>query len=160
MSDQSEKDQIEKVISQNFKLEDIVPEDQQIRIGGKEYTLRKITLEDEVWLKQYGNINALMQKEDVAFMSRLTFRLLVDKSDFLPVKEKGFDDDGNEVEIQVTGPQKILRSLSGPSARFEWVRTLMATFGISRPMFDQMIEDALKKNEIAQSNPVGEKSLT
>lgn len=138
--------QVDKVVSENFKLEDIIPTDTMVTIGAKEYEIRKINLEDEAWLKKFGNAQQLVQKEDVEFMSRLTFRLLKDKSDFLPTKEKTYDDDGNEVEVTVTGPQRILRSMSGPSMRFQWVQSLMVTFGISRPMFDKMIEEALKKN--------------
>ena len=148
------------IATKKFGLDDLRPEDAELEINGKVYGLRKMNLTDEAWMKKFGDIQKLMNAEDVAFMSKLTFRLLKDKSDFLPVKEQDWDDDGNEITVTKTGPERILEGFSGPSQRFEWMKSLCVVFGISRPIFDGMIEDALKKNGLEDMIPTGEKSST
>ena len=145
-----------------FKLEDVIPANSNWEVNGKAYVLRKVTLEDEVWLRAQGDLQKLFISEDLTFLSRFAFRQLMDKSDFLPVKEKGYDDDGNEVDRIVTGPQRLLKSLSGPTQRYDLIKTLCACIGISRPVFDQLVEDSLKKKDpmTEVTNPVGEKSST
>lgn len=148
------------IVEQGFSLEMLVPEDQTLKIGEKEYEIRKINLQDEVWMKQFGDIQHRLNAEDMDFSSKLCFRLLKDKSDFLPIEVADHDDEGNPIQKKITGPQRILMAMSGPKARFEMMQTICACFGISRPMFNEMVEDALKKNGIVLENPAGEKSST
>lgn len=151
------------VASEKFGLDQLMPEDAEVTIGGKVYGLRKLNLHDEAWLKQFGNIDKRFKAEDMDFMAKMCFRQLKDKADFLPKEESGYDNDGNEITVKLTGPQRILLAMAGPSAKFNLIEALMVTIGISRPMFNQMIEDAVKKNELimeAAMNPIGEKSST
>lgn len=151
-------------IKQSIKLEDIVPQNATIEINGKAYTLRKINLADEAWLKSQGDLQDKFTNEDMDFVSKFAFRLLVDKSEFMPTVRKGFDDDGYEVDEKVTGPQRILEGMSGPEQKYELFRALCQTLGISRPLMDKMVEERLKKNQTKPPNRrerrAGEKSLT
>ncbi len=139
--------------NQKFSLEDLMPEDTKIKVGEKEYELRKINLEDEVWIKKYGNLQDLINKEDVEFMASVVFRQMKDKSDFMPMMEETFDEEGEKITKKVTGPMRLMRGLSGPKQKYEMVQSICACFGISRPIFDKMVEEALKKNEKVLENP-------
>lgn len=144
-----------KIATQQFKLEDLRPEDASLTINGKVYELRKMNLGDEIWLKKFGDIQKLMNVEDVSFMSKLTFRLLKDKTDFAQTTEDGYDDDGAKIMVTKSGPDKIMEGFHGPAARLEWMTTLCVVFGISRPIFEGMVEDALKKNGLADPKSTG-----
>lgn len=146
-----------------FDLDELIPSNTLLKINEKEYELRKINVEDEAWLKQFGDLDRLFKSEDYLFMCRLAFRLLTDKADFLPIEEDGYDDDGNTVKIKVTGPMRVMKGLSGVSDKMNLMKALMTTFGISRPLFDKMVEDKLKDDEQKKSQlakSVGVKSLT
>ena len=118
-----------------MELKDLMPQEATINLNEKEYTLRKINLEDEVWLKQkFGQqINTVFVDQDMDAISKLTFRLLKDKKDFLPIKESGYDDDGEAKELSITGPQRILRSMHGAQQKEDLLWAVFQTFGISRP---------------------------
>lgn len=149
---------------QTFGLEKLMPEDAIVIINGKEYGIRKINLNDEVWLKQFGNIQKKFDVEDLDFMAKLCFRLLKDKSDFLPMEIDDYDDDGNKFKRVMTGPQRIMELMAGPSNKLELMQAMMVTFGVSRPMFNEMMTDALKKNDAAvmslDTTTIGPKSST
>lgn len=143
---------------QSFTLEDICPANSEVELNGKVYKLRKVNLEDEAWLKGQGDVQNAFLKEDMDFLAKFTFRLLVDKSDFLPKEIEDYDDDGNPLKKTLTGPTRVLQSLSGPSQKYELMKSLCVCIGVSRPLFDKMVADASKKNPLL--NPTGEKSGT
>lgn len=150
-------------IKQSFKLEDIVPQNAEVVINGRPYTLRKITLADEAWLKAQGNVEQKFIQEDMDFIAKFAFRLLVDKTDFLPVERDGHDDDGNAIKLKVTGPQRILEGMSGPEQKYDLFKALCQTLGISRPLMDKMVEERLKKSPTPpnrQARRAGAKSST
>jgi hypothetical protein len=119
-----------------IKLTDLIPEEATITLNGKDYIIRKMNLEDESWLKtRFGQkINTIFVDQDMEAISKLTFRLLKDKSDFLPIQEDGFDDEGNKVKLNVSGPNRILRAISGPANKEELLWAVFKTFGVSRPI--------------------------
>ena len=120
---------------EKIKLSDLIPEEAVIALNGKDYTLRKINLEDEVWLKnRFGQkINTVFVDQDMDAISKLTFRLLKEKADFLPITEEGFDDEGNKIKMNVSGPARILRAISGASHKEDLLWAVFKTFGVSRP---------------------------
>lgn len=150
-----------------FSLEQVIPEQAKLTINGKEYTLRKITLADEAWLKAQGQVEKLFESEDSEFFAKLAFRLIEDKSDFPGEIIKTVDDDGFPIEKRITGPQKVLAGLSGPTQKYELLKALCQTLGISRPLFDKIVEENLKKNGMSPEESktlvtqlTGEKSST
>jgi hypothetical protein len=147
-------EQVEKPLS----LEDIIPQDSTVVLNGREFKLRKVNLADEMWLKSQGNINVKFQQEDMEFISKFAFRQLVDKAEFLPVTIDGHDDDGNPIKFTKTGPYRLLEAMHGANQRLELIRSLCELIGVSRPLFDKMMADEVKKNPTL--NPVGGKSTT
>lgn len=151
---------VEQVVSKSFGMDDLMPMDTELVLNGKTYELRKINVSDEVWLKQFGDVQRRFSTEDMEFMCKLLFRLLKDKTDFAPGQFEDYDDDGNKIKIHKSGAIRIMEAISGPKARFDLLQALSATFGISRPMFNEMIESALKKSEVTETSPTGESSST
>ncbi len=134
-----------------MKLEDVIPQDSKIIIGGKEYELRKMNLEDEAWMARVIGEGDELQKvfQEMQFdkISKLIFRLLKNKQDFLPMKIEDHDDDGYPVERFVTGPQRVLRSTHGTKEKIEMYYSVMETIGVSRPMLDKLEEQEIAKEE-------------
>jgi hypothetical protein len=155
-----------------IKLEDLIPEEVDLKIGAKTYTLRKLNLQDEIWLnKTYGTkLEDIFGNVEFEFISKIIFRLLKDKTDFAAeeLDEPQYDDDGNIISqtTKITGPEKIMRALSGVHEKQDAYFALMSTIGISRPVLDEMTEEELKrlnsenKKKVTAKKPVGEKSLT
>lgn len=139
---------------ESIKIEDFVPEDADITIGGKVYGMRKINVDDEVWLKtRFGkSIQAIFQNMEFDQIAKLIFRQLKDKSDFLPEVLKEYDDDGNAIEVTVTGPQKIMRQMTGVAEKNEAIFSVVQLIGISRPMMDKLVDEEIerKKKVIAE----------
>ena len=132
-------------------LKELIPLDTKVKLNGKEYELRKLNAEDEAWIQNIvGEGDALqtaLQKMDMSVISKILFRQLKDKSDFLPIKEQGHDDDGNPVEVFVSGPKMVLRSIVGVEQKLEVYYAIMETIGVSRAQLDKLTEQEMKKLE-------------
>ena len=153
----------------NISIEDFVPQDAEIVIGGKTYHMRKINVEDEVWLRTtFGKgISDIFMNMHFDQIARLIFRQLKDKSDFMPTEEDGLDDDGYPVKVKVTGPMRILKSMTGMQEKNDAVYAVVQLIGVSRPMMDKMVEAELEEKkkvieQMVQRNQelAGQKSST
>lgn len=121
---------------EKVKLEDLIPEESTIKLGGKEYDLRKINVQDEVWLRnRYGErTKTLFIGNDMEPICALAFRLLKDKKDFVALEEDGYDDNGFPKKILVTGEDRVMRAISGDKEKSEAMWSVFKVFGISRPL--------------------------
>lgn len=124
------------------KIEDLIPEEAVIVLSGKKHVLRKINLEDEVWVKSNlgSTVDKIFVDMDFEAITRIAFRLLKDKSDFLGEEEDQIDDKGFPTKVVVTGPQKLRRCISGASEKIDLFWAVYKTFGISRPEPSEDVE--------------------
>jgi hypothetical protein len=133
-----------------LKLEDLIPQESHFTIGDKLYNLRKINLRDEAWLEKYHpNMQALFNKEDYAFMCQLAYRLMceADQAEFegKSITEKNTLT-GEPETIKLAPYEAMLLKMSGPVEKQNLMVGILATIGISRPVFDAMVDKELKKN--------------
>lgn len=153
-----------------IKIEDLVPMDAEITISGKTYELRKFTLADSVWMnKKMGGEDAVQQmfiNTKMEQLAILLFRLLKDKTDFLPETVQGWDDDGEIIEeMRVTGPEKVLQRIK-LSEQENVIHGLLETIGVSQPIIDELEEKEVKKKgtksktKMKTSPKTGDMSLT
>lgn len=172
MSEKKESQQKSNVLDP-VSIEKFIPQDAVITLGGKEYELRKVNARDEVWLKEVfgAKLQFIFQELDFDSISKIIFRLLKDKTDFLPHTIEGHDDDGRVIDVFVSGPQRVLEAISGIHEKQEAYFSLMHCIGISRPVVDKMVEEELErqaeedkkkvtKSEESQETLAGQKSST
>jgi hypothetical protein len=131
-------------------LSELVPQETKVEINGKEYLLKKISLRDDAWVHQitngqYKSVADAVKATDYVLMIKILYRLLVDKSDFVPKKIKETDLDGVEKEIILKPYEAIMELLSGPKDQMEILGAIMSCIGISRPKFNELVNDELKK---------------
>lgn len=115
----------------------------------KEYELRPPNLEDTAWVKQNlgseDEITKMFDGPDWNRCIKFVYRLLKDKSDFMAEVEKQVDDLGEEVEVKVSGPQKLLRAVTGQEEGMRVLAALTKAISIANPMVEKMVEKE-KKN--------------
>jgi hypothetical protein len=131
-------------------LSELVPQETKVMINGKEYLLKKISLRDDAWVSQITNgqhksVAEAVKATDYVLMIKILYRLLVDKTDFVPKKIKETDLDGVEKEVLLKPYEAIMDLLSGPKDQMEILGAIMSCIGISRPKFNELVNDELKK---------------
>lgn len=123
-------------------LDQLIPQESKVKLGDKKYTLRKINLDDEIWVKAtFGNaVDKIFVEQNFEAISKIAFRLLEDKTDFAGGEETQIDDDGFPKKCRVSGPEKIRRLISGPKEKVDFLWAVFKTFGISRPEPSEDVE--------------------
>ena len=129
-------------MDKSIKLDELIPMDSSVRLGDEFYGLRKIDLSDEVWIKNTFAEEAddIFVKQDFEAMSRIAFRLLVNKKDFQAVEVDDFDDCGFPIKRKISGTERIRSMISGPKEKVDFLWALYKTFGISRPEPSEDVE--------------------
>lgn len=132
-------------------LEELIPSEAQFDMNEKTYTLRKINLEDQVWMKaKYGErLDEIFEKLPLKEVCEIVFHLLPNeqKADFAFKVVEEYDDDGKMTEVEKTGPAQVRSCISGIGQQIKLVKALLKTVGISQPILDRLAEDDIKKNE-------------
>jgi hypothetical protein len=134
-----------------------------LKATDREYTLRPITMDDELWMiRTFGhelqNVLAQLRTHELC---RILYRLLIDedKQDFRPVDIHDLDENGDEVLVRKGGVELLAHRITGIPEKLCIYHALMETFGISRPMMEALKEEALeKKSQPEVTPPVGEPS--
>jgi len=94
-------------------LHDLKPKRTILNINGKDYFLRPITLNDEIWIRQ--NFDKAVFDEfangnpNFSVISEIIYHQIEDKSDFRPVEKTDYDSEGNEIKVKLGG-HKLLAS--------------------------------------------------
>lgn len=146
-------------------LEEFMPEHPEFFLKSTKhsYKLRLVTLQDHVFLKEkFGSdesIQKIFNEQDWAAICQIVYRLMVDKSDFLAGVESTITDDGDQVEARVTGPQKLLRAITGTQEALEMLGALVKSLTLSNPQVAEQVQKELKK-KVGMSKPTGQKSTT
>jgi len=156
----------------SFDLTDLIPEKSEIKlaINGNEkaYVLRPLNLEDETWVKRkFGDrIEDIFKNLEMDKICQIVYRLMEDKTDFKMLEIKEINDDGEEVLVKKTGPDRLMKCVVGKQHQIDILNSLLATFGASRPILDKIEQEELarqesKKKQIPpKGQQTGQKSLT
>lgn len=150
-----------------MKLEDLNPKDAVFKInqfGDQEFTIRKFTLSDEIWLNQtFGtSLQEIFKSVDMDAISRIIFHQLApdDKLVFQKQNVKLVNDDTGEVTEETIGGYRLLQKcipggVSGTIEKTVLLNALLETLGVSRPEPEKKSE-----METLQSTPIGGQSST
>ena len=147
-----------------MELNEIVPRRAVLKLNGKEYHLRPITLADELWLKdRFGDsLEASLNEGKMRDVAAIVFHQIEeqDKKDFA-AQEVTIMDENGEMETMRLGGERLLFSLiKGPNDKLEMYKALMITLGVSAPLIDEISQaqkKSLPENPVKQS---GKTSLT
>lgn len=122
-----------------MKLEDIIPQPATFTLKqtGKTYTLRPISLDDEIWLhREFGaDIQNIFAQGRMKEISRIVFHQLVDedKEDFLQKKVTYVNEEGVKISEMKKGGSDLLNAvIIGQSEKLEVIKALVKTLGVSR----------------------------
>jgi len=140
------------------RLEDICPETGEFELAafpGEIFHLRPISLSDSAWMIQkfggQAGIELMFKSVDLDKLSILIFRLLQEKEMFASESMEEYDDDGNKVQIRITGPEKLKRSICGPKEQIAVIQALLKTIGVSQPLIEESPKaDSKKKSPRAK----------
>lgn len=144
-----------------INLKDLIPTEAEIMLDGKTYTLRKINMEDEAWLLQeFGaELENILKDIKMNEISRIVYRLIKDKKDFVAREISEIDEQGIEHKKMVGGAALLHSKITGVNEKFAVYRALLTTIGISRPILDDLMgEEDQKKNQVKKTT--GERSTT
>jgi hypothetical protein len=155
----------------DFELEDFDPNFGEFTLSQtkKTYHLRKITLADEIWLKNKWGAEALQKifsEVDIPRIVEIAFRQLTeeDKQEFKCKKVKFIDDKGKELETEIGGTELLFWLIAGWEDKKQILDALVVAAGLSRPNIKVEDGEVKKKlNELtgseslisSQANTVG-----
>lgn len=154
-----------------IELGDIRPEEAEVEIGDKIYTLRKFGLDDESWLKNEfkDHEHLFTDKMTTDQMCQLVYHQLKteDKADFKQIDCTIIDDSGVEHKGKIGGWKLLRQKISGVNQKAQIMKALVHTLGISKPLWDKLIdelegaEDKKDLKDIKKKlKPTGRKSST
>lgn len=156
-------------------LEDLIPMTGEFSLeatGAIVHQLRPITLQDQVWIKdKFGDAQALqkiLEGTKLKELCQLIYHQLLDKSHFRASVVKEINDEGDEVERKITGPEALASCVSTKKEQLAIYKALLKTIGVSEPMLEEVLGggESAKKKQPSQPQPssnevpAGEKSST
>jgi hypothetical protein len=153
-----------------LKLEDLKPTDATFTVkheGFKDhvFTIKKLTLRDEVWLQDTFKNDLQQIFRDINFreISRIIYHQLDEESKKLFKKQSVVyqNEDGDEITEQRGGYQLFFDIISGMEEKIKIFEALIEAIGLSRPLQAKVAADAQKKSEdLTQSQTTGDISAT
>lgn len=135
-----------------MNLNEICPRKAKIFLSAtqKHYTLRPISLEDELWLNErFGSdLEKILNEGRIREVAAIAYHQMEveDKEDFLAQDVTVINELGEKDTIRLGGEKLLYSLICGPSEKIELYKALMITIGISQPIVDQIQE---KKNQQA-----------
>ncbi|AHZ84645.1 hypothetical protein Bb109J_c1955 [Bdellovibrio bacteriovorus] len=135
----------------NFSINDLAPKSCTVElVDGTRFELREMNIEDWGWLRDAlgENYAEKLQALSTKDLSRVVFRLLKNKAEFAAKEVDGFDDDGNAIKEFVTGPQWIMRKMTGGLRDVNAVTVgLLTSFGLPEKKVVEALPDTEKKTQ-------------
>lgn len=107
------------MLKKTLELEDILPPKPEFTLNEKTYALRAPNQLDRVWFSQsFGSEKAVweaIKNQDWLTIARVVYRLFGQeaRTDFKAQKARVVNDEGQEAEVMLTGPEALLASISG-----------------------------------------------
>jgi hypothetical protein len=127
-----------------MKLTELVPRESKfsLRLAKREFTMRPINLEDEIWLEETYGIDGILEifnEMNIKEIARVVFRLIKpeDKTYFAKREVEFITEDGDK-ETLVLGGVALFKSLiSGMQEKEDLIRALLVNIGMSRPDIEE-----------------------
>ena len=138
----------------SINLEDINPQEVEFFLvsKNKSYTLRKITLNDRVWVqdKFKDELENVFLKIDYKGLMQVIYHQLNDdsKKDFLGYEKEIINDDGIPEKKFIKGWEVLSESISSPKEIKEIMESFVKALGLSQPILDKLLEEDKKKQMI------------
>lgn len=125
----------------------------KIESTNKEYNLRPLNLEDELWIDEIFNgktVADLVQEANITAITKIVYRLIENREDFVERQVTIVDENGVSKDMKLGG-LKLMRIMmqGGVQEQVEMFRSLLETVGFSRPM-QEKAEKAEKKRTLQQ----------
>jgi hypothetical protein len=156
--------ELEQFIPERVKWEADVPNSEE------KLTLffRLFNLEDESWLKRtYGDkLDKVFSELQTAEISKIAFHQLEldSKRSLMSVKFLDMDEEGKDIEVAKTGPEKVAALTVGAKGITTLIDNLLKTRGLSLPLLEKIVQevgtDGLEKLMAHGKNQTGSKSST
>lgn len=155
-----------------MELEQLIPErvawDVDVPNSDQKITLvfRLFNLEDESWLKRtYGDkLEKVFSELQTHEIAKIAFHQLeLDSKKFLmSIKFMDMDENGQDVEVAKTGPEKVAALTIGAKGITDLINNLLKTRGLSLPLLEKIVEkvgvDGLEKMMSHGQERTGSKS--
>jgi hypothetical protein len=135
----------------SLTLQDIVPSVAILELkSGEKYVLRPVNVDDEIWFSRTfpGGIGEVLAQQHIEEICRAVFHQMETASQekFAPIDAIEVNEDtGESRKIKVGGYRLLFHRLSGVEDKVGIYRALCESFGISRPILDEVQEQILKK---------------
>lgn len=148
-------------------LADLIPQSSKFSLQetGKEYHLRPINLQDEVWLAE--TFGARLQKiiAEVHFASfvRIAYHQMqeADKASLMKKSVTIINEEGDQETSQIGGYKLLLLLIQGGlKEKQEIVQAVFDTFGMSKPFIEDIEKKSLAMEAQEASELTGENALT
>jgi len=135
-----------------MNLTEMVPRESKFKLASvkKEFTLRPINLEDEIWLKrEYGDarIQEIFEQIEIEPISRIVYRLITpeDKSFFKKRTIEIVTEDGDSLEEEMGGLKLFRFMIHGWDEKLALINALIENIGLSRPEVKEVNKKKAKK---------------
>lgn len=157
-----------------MELEQLIPErvawtvdvpnsDQKITL-----IFRLFNLEDEAWLKRTydSRLEKVFSELQTQEIAKIAFHQLEleSKKFLMSVKFLDMDENGAEIEVAKTGPEKVAALTIGAKGITDLINNLLKTRGLSLPLLEKIVEkvgvDGLEKMMSHGQERTGSKSST
>ncbi len=156
--------ELEQLIPERVIWETDIPNsDQKITL-----TFRLFNLEDESWLKRtYGDrLEKVFSEVQTAEIAKIAFHQLDldSKRSLMNIKFLDMDEEGKDIEVAKTGPEKVGALTIGATGITNLINNLLKTRGLSLPLLEKIIDqvgiDGLEKMMAHGQLQTGSKSST
>lgn len=151
-----------------MKLEELFPGQPTftLKSTGKEYHLRIANLEDrarftEILGGDQKRLGEILERFEWQFISKLVYRVLVEKSDFQAIQESYIDDNGVAKNDLITGPSVFMRAcIGGTEEALRIINALIQSIRLGDPILDKAMNDIPDKDKKKQTKSIGPSSST
>lgn len=112
-------------------MEDLKPQEADFQLSGKTYTLKKFSLDAQIWVRakfKQDELESIFREQKIPEIAEIAHYLLKDKTDFPTFKE-------------------FSETIAGPLDTHNVLQAMLTTIGLSQP-----IQEAIKK-EIKDPKP-------
>lgn len=138
---------------EKLNIDQLKPESAIIKVKDKEYELRPVNLSDWSWLqKRFGkDLNQILTQMPMHELVQIAFRLLKDKSEFVPKEVEDHDDDGAPIKRMKNGPEQFSELFEGVHGIQDLAKAFLKCVGVK--------EDAEQSVENSEVEPENKKKL-
>lgn len=149
-----------------MQLEEIIPVGRTFTLDStkKTYNIRLPNLADRVYFRHVAGSDQGLQEAlktmnwDV--VSKVVFRLLEEKEDFLGQTVEQVNDSGIKEKVFVSGPEKLLTMISSSKEILQIITSLSRAFLDADPVVKEMAEEELASQKKSTQKLTGQKSST